>query len=82
MACRLDAYYLGWSPSTFYRVYSVQVVVLMAVRWIVYRFKLWHYYLLDFCYFGGALSMPVKDGPWIYTRGKGCTESGKIYHKR
>ena len=54
---RLDAYYLGWSPSTFYRVYSIQVVVLMAVRWIVYRFKLWHYYLLDFCYAGTCPSM-------------------------
>ena len=52
MACRLDAYYLGWSPSTFYRVYSIQVVVLLALRWVVYRFKRWHYYLLDFCYFG------------------------------
>lgn len=53
----LDAYYLGWSPSTFYRVYSIQVVVLMAVRWIVYRFKLWHYYLLDFCYAANALML-------------------------
>ena len=49
---RLDAYYLGWSPSTFYRVYSIQVALLLALRWVVYRVKRWHYYLLDFCYFG------------------------------
>ena len=33
-------------------MYSIQVVVLLALRWVVYRFKRWHYYLLDFCYFG------------------------------
>ena len=36
---RLNAYWLGWSPSTFYRVYSIEVAALMGVRWIVYRLK-------------------------------------------
>ena len=33
-------------------MYSIQVVVLLALRWVVYRLKRWHYYLYDFCYFG------------------------------
>lgn len=37
--CRLNSYWLGWSPSTFYRVYSIEVAALMGVRWIVYRLK-------------------------------------------
>ena len=36
---RLNSYWLGWSPSTFYRVYSIEVAALMGVRWIVYRLK-------------------------------------------
>jgi hypothetical protein len=83
--CRLNAYWLGWSPSTFYRVYTIeasqcpfggcsvwsdvllcmrmtghstmhaelshvivymQAFVLIGVRWVVYKLKRWHYYLL------------------------------------
>jgi hypothetical protein len=49
------AYWLGWSPSTFYKLYSAQVVVLMALRYGWYRSKKWHYYMLDFCYYGNLL---------------------------
>eukprot|EP00879_Flechtneria_rotunda_P015404 GHRR01016106.1.p1 GENE.GHRR01016106.1~~GHRR01016106.1.p1 ORF type:complete len:374 (+),score=84.39 GHRR01016106.1:50-1171(+) len=49
------AYWLGWSPSTFYKCYTFQVLVLMLVRWGWYRHKKWHYYLLDFCYFANLL---------------------------
>eukprot|EP00878_Enallax_costatus_P012895 GHUV01013465.1.p1 GENE.GHUV01013465.1~~GHUV01013465.1.p1 ORF type:complete len:336 (+),score=54.06 GHUV01013465.1:169-1176(+) len=49
------AYWLGWSPSTFYKLYSAQVVVLIAIRWGVYRSKKWHYYMFDFCYYGNLL---------------------------
>lgn len=51
----LNAYWLGWSPETFYRVYSLEAVVLIAVRWVVYRMKKWHYYLWDFCYFANIV---------------------------
>ncbi|WIA18630.1 hypothetical protein OEZ85_003336 [Tetradesmus obliquus] len=49
------AYWLGWSPSTFYKMYTAQVLVLLAARWALYRAKRWHYYLLDFCYFANLL---------------------------
>lgn len=51
----LNAYWLGWSPSTFYRVYSIEAVVLVGLRIVIYRLKRWHYYLLDFCYFSNLL---------------------------
>ena len=34
------------APRSFYRLYTVKVVVLMALRWIYYRFKRWHYYMI------------------------------------
>jgi hypothetical protein len=40
------SYWLGWSPQTFYKLYTVQVVVLGLVRFAVYRLRKWHYYLL------------------------------------
>jgi len=51
----LNAYWLGWSPSTFYRVYSIEAIVLFTLRVVIYRLKKWHYYLLDFCYFSNVL---------------------------
>lgn len=51
----LNAYWLGWSPSTFYRVYSIEAVVLIGLRWVLYKLKRWHYYLLDFCYFANLV---------------------------
>ena len=96
--CRLNAYWLGWSPSTFYRVYTIEVsrcsyvecsvwndvllcmrmtghstmhaelshvivymqaFVLIGVRWVVYKLKRWHYYLLgDGTHTGCIVSVP------------------------
>ncbi|KAI8475416.1 MAG: hypothetical protein J3K34DRAFT_63001 [Monoraphidium minutum] len=49
------AYWLGWSPSTFYKLYSGLTVLLGLIRWVSYRSKRWHYYMLDFCYFANLL---------------------------
>lgn len=37
-------------PDTFYRLYTVKAAVLFCIRWVVYRYKKWHYYLFDLCY--------------------------------
>jgi hypothetical protein len=42
----LSAFWLGASPQTFYRLFTVKAVVLVALRWANYRAKRWHYYLL------------------------------------
>ena len=54
---RLSAYWLGWSPATFYRVYTIEAVVLFTLRWALYRMKRWHYYLFDFCYVANVLML-------------------------
>lgn len=51
----VSAYWLGAAPRSFYRLYTVKVVVLMALRWIYYRFKRWHYYMIDWCYWAQLL---------------------------
>ena len=53
--CRLSAYWLGWSPTTFYRIYTAEAFVLFTLRWALYRIKKWHYYLFDFCYVANVL---------------------------
>ena len=53
--CRMSAYWLGWSPNTFYRIYTAEAFVLFTLRWALYRIKKWHYYLFDFCYVANVL---------------------------
>lgn len=55
--CRMSAYWLGWSPNTFYRIYTAEAFVLFTLRWALYRIKKWHYYLFDFCYVANVLLM-------------------------
>ena len=51
----MSAYWLGWSPNTFYRIYTAEAFVLFTLRWALYRIKKWHYYLFDFCYVANVL---------------------------
>lgn len=51
----LTAFWLGRDPSSFYRLYTWMAVVLFIMRWIVYRYKRWHYYMFDFCYLGNVM---------------------------
>lgn len=50
-----SAYWLGSSPSTFYKLYSVKVVVMLLLRFVHYRSTKQHYYMLDLCYWVQAL---------------------------
>ncbi|KAK9805607.1 hypothetical protein WJX72_007502 [[Myrmecia] bisecta] len=51
----LSAYWLGCSPTTFYRAYTIEAVILFTLRFIIYRAKKWHYYMMDFCYVANVL---------------------------
>ncbi|CAN6699215.1 unnamed protein product [Malus baccata var. baccata] len=42
---------LGARPQDTRYVYCLFYVIFVPLRWIYYRFKKWHYYLLDFCYY-------------------------------
>jgi hypothetical protein len=49
------AYIMGRWPNTgFYTVYSIVVPSVILWRFINYKPKGWHYFLLDFCYYGSA----------------------------
>lgn len=46
---------LGSRPQDIPSLYCLFFVVVAPLRWIYYRFKKWHYYLLDFCYYANAI---------------------------
>lgn len=50
------AYILGYSPNRgAYYFSAVLIPFLIFLRFFEYKSKGWHYYLVDFCYFGNAL---------------------------
>ncbi|XP_043706704.1 glycerophosphocholine acyltransferase 1 isoform X1 [Telopea speciosissima] len=46
---------LGSRPQDIPYVYCLFYVIFVPLRWIYYRFKKWHYYLLDFCYYANTI---------------------------
>nr|XP_027185970.1 uncharacterized membrane protein C776.05 isoform X3 [Cicer arietinum] len=46
---------LGARPQDIPLVYCLFYFVFVPLRWIYYRFKKWHYYLLDFCYYANTI---------------------------
>ncbi|XWS72225.1 hypothetical protein CRYUN_Cryun02cG0021700 [Craigia yunnanensis] len=46
---------LGARPQDIPYVYYLFYVTFVPLRWIYYRFKKWHYYLLDFCYYANTI---------------------------
>eukprot|EP00246_Nothoceros_aenigmaticus_P004323 TRINITY_DN15828_c0_g1_i1.p1 TRINITY_DN15828_c0_g1~~TRINITY_DN15828_c0_g1_i1.p1 ORF type:complete len:355 (-),score=31.99 TRINITY_DN15828_c0_g1_i1:398-1462(-) len=48
---------LGSRPHDIPLVYCVFFLVIAPLRWMYYRVKKWHYYLLDFCYYANAIFM-------------------------
>lgn len=50
-------YLLGSRPQDIPYLYCVFFIFVAPLRWIYYRIKKWHYYLLDFCYYANAIFM-------------------------
>ncbi|KAM2970897.1 hypothetical protein FF2_017787 [Malus domestica] len=46
---------LGARPQDTRYVYCLFYFIFVPLRWIYYRFKKWHYYLLDFCYYANTI---------------------------
>ncbi|KAK3213459.1 hypothetical protein Dsin_018165 [Dipteronia sinensis] len=46
---------LGARPQDIPYVYCLFYIIFVPLRWIYYRFKKWHYYLLDFCYYANTI---------------------------
>lgn len=48
---------LGSRPQDIPSLYCLFFIVIAPLRWIYYRSKKWHYYLLDFCYYANVIFM-------------------------
>ncbi|KMZ69557.1 Integral membrane protein [Zostera marina] len=48
-------YLLGARPQDIPYVYCFFYVIFVPLRWMYYRYKKWHYYLLDFCYYANTI---------------------------
>ncbi|CAK9152477.1 unnamed protein product [Ilex paraguariensis] len=46
---------LGARPQDIPYVYCLFFFTFVPLRWIYYRYKKWHYYLLDFCYYANTI---------------------------
>lgn len=46
---------LGARPQDIRYVYCLFYFTFVPLRWIYYRYKKWHYYLLDFCYYANTI---------------------------
>ena len=54
--CGTFAYMIGrWPNDFFYKFYLVLVPIMCLIRFIDYKPKGWHYFLIDFCYYAGAI---------------------------
>ncbi|KAI3772785.1 hypothetical protein L6452_03978 [Arctium lappa] len=46
---------LGARPQDVRYIYCLFYITFVPLRWIYYRYKKWHYYLLDFCYYANTI---------------------------
>ncbi|KAH7853050.1 hypothetical protein Vadar_032613 [Vaccinium darrowii] len=46
---------LGARPQDIPYTYCLFYVIFVPLRWIYYRYKKWHYFLLEFCYYANAI---------------------------
>ncbi|GKB25435.1 uncharacterized membrane protein-like protein [Tanacetum coccineum] len=46
---------LGARPQDIRYWYCFFYIIFVPLRWIYYRYKKWHYYLLDFCYYANTI---------------------------
>lgn len=44
-------------PNAIPYYYSIQLVVLLILRYVIYRSKRWHYFIFDICYFVNCMTM-------------------------
>ena len=56
LICGAFAYIMGrWPNDFFYKFYSIFVPLACFIRFVDYKPKGMHYYLIDFCYYAGAI---------------------------
>lgn len=60
-------YIVGYAPQHFHIFYSVLMVFLLPVRVVTYRYKQYHYFLADLCYFVNILVLLFI---WVFPKSK------------
>lgn len=55
-ACVAPALALRY-PNSIPLYYSIQLVVLVILRYVIYRSRRWHYFIFDICYFVNCMTM-------------------------
>ena len=55
-ACVAPALALRY-PNAVPVYYSVQLVILLVLRYVIYRSRRWHYFIFDICYFVNCMTM-------------------------
>ncbi|KAI8971661.1 hypothetical protein BDF20DRAFT_907330 [Mycotypha africana] len=65
-ACIAPALALRY-PDVIPIFYSVQLVILLVLRYVIYRSKRWHYFIFDICYYVNAMTMLFL---WVYPDSK------------
>ncbi|KZV53152.1 hypothetical protein F511_19006 [Dorcoceras hygrometricum] len=53
---------LGARPQDVRYLYCLFYIIFVPLRWIYYRYKKWHYYLLDFCYYANTIFLVMVLG--------------------
>jgi hypothetical protein len=48
---------LGRAPEYFHHLFACGFLLLMIIRYVAYKAKNWHYFLLEFCYFVNSLTI-------------------------
>jgi hypothetical protein len=61
-ACVAPALALRY-PNSIPIYYSAQLVVLLILRYVIYRSRRWHYFIFDICYFVNCMTMLFL---WVY----------------
>ncbi|KAK9792955.1 hypothetical protein WJX73_006729 [Symbiochloris irregularis] len=66
----LSAFWVGKSPATWHRWFTLKALVLFTIRYRVYKAKHWHYYMLEFCYFANLVLLVqlwvFPQSAWLY----------------
>ncbi|KAI8375851.1 hypothetical protein BD560DRAFT_392098 [Blakeslea trispora] len=65
-ACVAPALALRY-PALIPSYYSVQLVILLLLRGVIYRLRRWHYFIFDLCYFVNAMTILFL---WVYPDAK------------
>lgn len=61
----INAFWMGYSPRTVHYFFTLRAVNLITARFILYRWRGWHYYLYDMCYWANLVTLLYL---WVFPK--------------